>query len=492
MANRLSNALLAQYQGPAVLPPYDRSRLSASIVHLGIGAFHRAHQAVYVDDCLGRDPSWGIIGASLRHPGTRDALLPQNGLYTLAVRDGEETRTRVIGAVCDVLCAPPGNMPVIEAIASEDTRIVTMTVTEKAYCRDPATGRLDLTHADIRADLETETGARSVPGVLVAALRLRRARGLAPITLVSCDNLPSNGDTLAGVVLEFAEAKDPSLARWIGADIAFPATMVDRIVPATTDEDRASIAAMTGYDDAWPVVTEPFSQWVIEDRFVAGRPDFEAAGVLMTDDVQPFEEMKLRLLNGAHSTLAYLGLQAGHQTVSEAITDPVLSRFVERMMQQEIRSTVNTPGIDLNAYIGSLLVRFANPSLRHRLLQIAMDGSQKIPQRLLCTIRDRMVAGMPHHRLNLAAAGWMRHVSGVGPRGESIAVDDPMADLFSEIARDTLPDIDAFGNAMLDITAVFGDDLSGNDGFRAAVLGHLRLLVAKGAALAMRAVDDVD
>ena len=486
--NRLSNALLNGYAGPARMPSYDRGRISPGIVHLGIGAFHRAHQAVYVDDCLESEPHWGIIGASLRRPDTRAALLPQDGLYTLAVREGDETRTRVVGSICDIICTP-GNEPVIAAIASEATRIVTLTVTEKAYCRDPASGNLDLDHRDIRADLAGGSGARSVPGLLVAALAERRSRGLEPVTVVSCDNLPSNGRTLAGIVTQYADEKDPALVSWVDANTAFPSTMVDRIVPATTDEDRSVIARLAGYRDAWPVVTEPFSQWVIEDHFAAGRPTLEAAGALMTQDILPFEEMKLRLLNGSHSTLAYLGLQSGHRTVSDAVADPLLRFFVETMMRAEILPTLDVPGVDLDAYLGSLLHRFANTALKHRTMQIAMDGSQKIPQRLLGTIRDRKAAGLPHDRLAMAVAAWIRHVSGEGPDGGSYEVDDPMAALFAKIARDTLPDVSAFGAAILDQEAIFGADLAADNRFRAEVLRRLVTLFESGAHAAMGAVE---
>ena len=485
---RLSEAFLNGYGGPSVVPAYDRAATKAGIVHLGIGAFHRAHQAAYLDDCLSIDPNWAIVGASLRRSDTADALLPQDCLYTLAVRDSDTIHTRVIGSVKDILCAPPGNEPVIAAIASADTRIVTLTVTEKAYCRNPASGDLDADHADIRTDLTDPVGACSVPGLLVRALSERRNRGLPPLSIVSCDNLPANGRTLANVTRQFAEMADPALASWIERNISFPSTMVDRIVPATTDEDRAEISELTGYDDAWPVVTEPFSQWVVEDRFVADRPPLEQAGVIMAENVEPFETMKLRLLNGSHSSLAYLGVFAGHETVAEAVADPVLSGFLETMMREEIRPTVRVPGVDLDDYIRSLLARYSNAALKHRTMQIAMDGSQKIPQRLLGTIRDRRKSGASHARLNLAVAAWIRHLSGSLPGGACYDIDDPMAGDLIAIANRTLPDIDAFGNAILDLQAVFGADLSADGSFRSAVLGHLRMLFEEGAASAMRAV----
>ena len=486
--DRLNLALLARYRGNAQRPAYDRARLSPAIVHLGSGAFHRAHQAVYVDDCLQRDPHWAIVGASLRSGDTRDALLPQNCLYTVAVRDGAALRTRIIGSILDVLHAPPDNAPVIAAIAAPETRMVTLTVTEKAYCRNPATGELDLGHPDIKADLETRSGARSVPGVLAAGLAARRRAGLGPISIVSCDNLPDNGGTLAAIVRQFAVEADPALANWIEQEICFPATMVDRIVPATTDDDRREIMESTGYRDAWPVVTEPFSQWVVEDRFAAGRPSLQEAGALLVSDVRPFEEMKLRLLNGSHSALAYLGIQAGHETVSEAVADPSLRAFLDRMMRTEIIPTLHVPGVDLETYAQSLLNRFDNTALKHRLLQIAMDGSQKVPQRLLGTIRDCKAAGRPHRHLDLVVAGWIRHLSGLGAHGRSFEIDDPLAPRFAEIARAALPDAEAFGEAVLDLKSVFGTDLSVDGNFRAAVVKHLRVLFDRGAAAALSAV----
>jgi fructuronate reductase len=483
--SRLSNAILPKLGAGVSTPRYNRASVGPGIVHLGIGAFHRAHQAVYVDDCLALDPTWAIVGASLRRADTADALIPQDCLYTLAVRQGNDVRLRIVGSVTDILCTP-GNAPVVTAIASPDTRIVTLTVTEKAYCRNPATGDLDADHDDIRADLAG--GTATVPGVLVRALAERRARKLPPISIVSCDNLPANGRTLARVVTQFAEMRDPELAAWIGRNIAFPSTMVDRIVPATTGEDRAQIAALAGYEDAWPVITESFSQWVVEDRFAAGRPPLEQAGVIMTDDVEPCEEMKLRLLNGSHSALAYLGVFAGHETVADAVADPVLAAYLEAMMREDIMPAVNVRGVDLEDYIRSLIERFSNSALKHRTMQIAMDGSQKIPQRLLGTIRNRKAARAPHDRLLLAVAAWIRHLSGERHDGSRYAIDDPMSEALTAIAGNTLPDVDAFGNAVLDLRTIFGDDLAADRSFRTAVLGHLGTLFEGGAEAAMCAV----
>jgi len=291
--------------------PYDRAAVTPGIVHLGIGAFHRAHMAAYIDDLLARDPRWGIIGASLRRPDTRDALAPQDFLYTLAVRDASGMTTRVIGSVLDILDANTQRAELLALMADPRIRIVSLTVTEKGYCHDPATGALDPSHPDIVHDLAHPEAPVSAPGLIVRAIELRREAGLAPFTVLSCDNLPANGETTRRIVAGFAARRSADLAAYVEANIAFPSTMVDRIVPATTDADRATVRDATGRDDAWPIVTEPFTQWVIEDRFASGRPAFELAGAELVDDVEPFERMKLRMLNGSHSTLAYLGYLAG-------------------------------------------------------------------------------------------------------------------------------------------------------------------------------------
>ena len=423
---RLSQSTLTDAK--ARLPDYDRDQVETGIIHLGIGAFHRAHQAVVIDDLLAQDPSWGIIGASLRSPKTADALNPQNGLYTLVSMQGQKRECRVIGSVCNVLAAQGDARELVAKMALPEIRVISLTVTEKGYCHVPATGQLDLSHPDVIHDLENPANPVSAVGIIASALARRKENGIGPFTVMSCDNLPHNGVVTRQVVQSFADRLDPSLAVWIREHVTFPSTMVDRIVPSTTDADRELVEEVTGLQDAWPVMTEPFWQWVIEDNFCAGRPAFETAGVLMTDDVTPFELMKLRLLNGSHSALAYMGLLAGHETVSDAMADEGIAKFISDIMRLEIAPTLDGPvGVDLKTYQSDLLERFKNPSLNHKLAQIAMDGSQKLPQRILDTIRDRMAAGLPFERLAKVISAWRDFIYLKGEDGFLFELNDPLA-----------------------------------------------------------------
>jgi fructuronate reductase len=470
---------------PAPLP-YDRGAVTPGIVHLGIGAFHRAHMAAYVDDLLARDATWGIIGASLRRPDTREALEPQDFLYSLAIRDASGTTTRTIGSILDVLDANTQRRELLAMMSDPRVRIVSLTVTEKGYCHDPATGRLDPRHPDIIHDSGHPEAPMTAPGLIVEACRRRRDAEVAPFTVLSCDNLPANGKTTARVVTALAALRSPELAGYIETHVAFPSSMVDRIVPATTDADRAEIAALTGREDAWPIVTEPFTQWVIEDRFASGRPAFEAAGAQMVANVEPFELMKLRMLNGSHSTLAYLGYLGGYQYVSEAIADPALRALVHGLMTSEAMPTLSPETGDLPAYRDRLLERFANPALKHRTWQIAMDGSQKLPQRLLGTIRDRLTAGQGFDRLALGVAGWMRYVTGIDEAGGPIDVKDPLAPRLRAIADAAGRDAGKLAAGLLDVREVFGDDLPTNTAFREAVTTALEAILTDGALGAAR------
>ena len=477
---RLSPATLAQLPGSVRRPAYDPVDLETGIVHLGVGAFHRAHQAVYTDDVLGAgDRRWGTIGASLRATDTRDALGPQDFLYILSERDAHGERLRIIASLRDVLVAPHNPRALIEAMCRHSVKIVSLTVTEKGYCHDPATGELNEDHPDVGHDLANPEKPRSAPGFLAAALRQRRQRGLSPFTVLCCDNLPSNGSTVRKVVTRLAALMGRDFGQFVEEEVAFPSTMVDRIVPSTTDEDRARIEAALGLRDAWPVVTEVFTQWVIEDHFPQGRPDWAATFV---SDVAPYEQMKLRLLNGAHSSLAYLGYLAGYETVDDAMSDPALSAFIVRLMDHEVTPTlIVPPSVDVASYKQALLTRFRNPCLPHRTWQIAMDGSQKLPQRLLGTIRDRLRSGSPIACLALGIAAWMRYVTGIDEKGGTIDVRDPLRDELWRRADAAGLDAARLAPALLGMKQVFGGDLSQDARFVSAITGSLDRLIRFGA-----------
>ena len=479
---RLSAATLASLPAAIRRPAYDRSALRPGIVHLGLGAFARGHLAEYTEDALEkRFGAWGIVGASLQRPDQRDRLKPQDGLYTLLKLAPAGPELRIIGSVLDVLVAPEGPSALLARIASPETRIVSLTVTEKGYCHDPATGRLRADHPDILHDLENPEAPRSAVGILVAGLRLRRAEGRGPFTVLCCDNLPSNGHVLRGLVRDFAALTDDGLAAWIEAEGAFPATMVDRIVPATTEADIAEVAKLIGLDDAAPVIGEPFRQWAIEDVFADGRPDWHEVGAQMVSEVAPFEFMKLRMLNGAHSSLAYLGYLAGHETVAEASGDPVFARFLAGLWDEIIPTVPAPQGVVLADYARALLARFQNPAIRHRTWQIAMDGSQKLPQRLLGTIRERLKAGGGIDYLALGVAAWMRYVTGTDEKGDAIDVRDPLAAELKRRADAAGRNPEALSTSLLGIEAIFGTDLPGEERFTKPVAAHLAALFDKGA-----------
>ena len=483
MNPRLSLSTLANLPAAVARPAYDIAAAEVGVVHLGVGAFHRAHQAAYLDAILGRGHAgWAICGASLRSPDTSDALDPQDGLYTLAERSGAGDALRVIGSLRRLLVAPRDPEALLAAMCDPRVRIVTLTVTEKGYCHDPASGSLDEAHPDIRADLASPRRPVSAPGYLVEALARRRAAGIPPFTILTCDNLPANGKTVARVTARLAALRDDDLGHFVAGEVAFPSTMVDRIVPATTDDDRALVAAGLGVQDSWPVMAEPFTQWVVEDLFPFGRPPLEDVGVELVSDVEPFEHMKLRLLNGAHSTLAYLGYLAGHATIADTMAVPAFARLVARLQDEEVTPTLHLPaGVDVAAYKRALRERFANPALRHRTWQIAMDGSQKLPQRLVATARDRLAAGAPIPLLALGVAGWMRYVTGRDERGNAIDVRDPLAARLKALADEAGPDASRLAPALLSVREVFAD-LGADPRFAGPVRDALARLMTRGAA----------
>jgi fructuronate reductase len=495
--SRLCTRRLSELPANVARPAYDRTALKAGIVHLGLGAFMRAHMAPATEAAVAAgDARWGVVGVSLRQPDTRDALAPQDGLYTLAIRDADalgqpRQRLQVIGVVRQLLVAPDAPQAVLHAIAAPDTRIVSLTVTEKGYCHDPATGALRLDHPDIAHDLAHSQAPRSAIGLLVYGLQVRHAQGHRPLTLMSLDNLPSNGHVLREAVLCFAKKIDSELYIWIKRQCEFPCSMVDRIVPKTTEADRAALSQTLGCTDAWPVLGEPFFDWAVEDRFAAGRPDWTLGGARFVADAQPFERLKLRMVNGTHSSIAYLGAMAGWPTVDQAIAQPALHEHIAALMRDEIEPTLPAlPGLDLATYRSHLLARFANPALAHRTQQIAMDGSQKLPQRLLGTVRERLAQGQPITRLALGLAAWMHYLRGVDELGQPYPIDDPHAIALTGLhlrclgPGATLPTV----QAMLAYTPVFGD-LAGNTPLAAALVPLLQSLQTQGVASTLHALN---
>ena len=459
---RLCERTLARAPPDVLRPQYDRSVTSIGTVHFGPGAFHRAHQACYFDRLLERDAGRAICAVSLKTASVRDALAPQDGLYTLTELDAAPT-VRVIGAIRELLVAAEDPAAVSRRLAAPNTSLVTITVTEKGYCLDGA-GELDFDHPDIAYDLRDSKAPRSLIGWLVRGLQLRHERGLAPFLVVSCDNLSDNGLTLRQAVLAFAARRDRALAGWIEERTRFPRTMVDSITPATDAALRSSVARALGLDDAWPVERERFSQWVVEETDFAAQPDWASVGITLSRDVSAHERAKLRLLNGAHSTLAYLGLLAGLETVAQAVGEPVLRAFIERLMFEDIEPTLTVPrGEDLAAYRQCILQRFENPAMRHQLAQIAWDGSQKLPIRILGTVADAILTHRPLARLALAVASWMHFIRSRATSGTPII--DPLREQLAACGQratgDSRHDLPMF----LNISGMFSAQLSRNADF---------------------------
>src|SRR6187551_1271503 len=421
---RLTEASLHSVRSGTILPTYDRGGTRFGIVHIGPGAFHRAHQAWYVDTLLHSDKRWAISALSLKSTGLRDALKDQQGLYTL-VELGAAPRARIIGAIRELLIGATDQEAAFARIGARDTRIVSLTVTEKGYCLD-AKNLLDLGNADIVHDLSRPTLPRSTIGWLVEGLRRRRSSGVPPFAVLSCDNLPENGKVLHRALVAFAQATDADLGKWIEAEVVCPRTMVDSITPATDDALRKRALGLTGLVDEWPIQREPFTQWVIEDLPVMRDADWQSVGVTLAKDVGVYDRAKLRLVNGPHSTLTYLGLLRGHESVADAMRDEQLAQFVELLMTEDLAASLGAaPGLDVEHYISAVLARFRNPGIRHLLSQIAWDGSKKLPVRIVVTIAEAMRANRPIHRLLMPLAAWMRFIMRQAKAG--VVIVDPDA-----------------------------------------------------------------
>jgi fructuronate reductase len=480
--NRLSLSRLASLSPSIKQFSYDRKTLKPGIVHLGIGAFHRAHQAAYTEQVLNSEGGeWGIIGVSLRSPDVNQQMMPQDNLYTLIERHGESTQTSIIGAVIKTLVAPAEPAAVIEAMSLESVAVISLTVTEKGYCHHPSTGELNFSHPDIEHDLVHLDKPKSAIGFIVASLAQRKERNFPAPTIMSCDNLPNNGQLLRHMVLAFAERHSPSLYQWISECVAFPSTMVDRIVPATTQEERDMLARTFGYDDHALVVGEQFSQWVIEDWFSNRRPAWENHGAIFTSDVHAFETMKLRLLNGAHSIMAYTGYLSGLHYINDVMEQPAFVNMIKQYMSQEAGPLVDVPApFSLSEYQQQLLMRFENPSLKHRTWQIAMDGSQKLPQRLLGTLATHLKANGPIETVTLGIAAWIRYVSATDETGQPIDVKDPHAQTLRELYQRNASSERELARAFLSFETVFGTDLQHNERAIDAIAQWLSHFAEKG------------
>ena len=477
---RLSQATLAALHPGVAVPAYDREAVRPGIVHIGVGAFHRSHQAVYVDDLLARGHrQWGVRGVGLLASDRRlaDVLRAQDCLYTLVLKDPEGAAPpRVVGSLTGYVFAPDATELAVEALADPATRVVSMTITEGGYLVSDTTGELDVDDPAVVADLVPGAAPRTVFGLLTEALDRRRSRGLPGFTVVSCDNMPGNGLVARRAFTTFARLRSRDLADWMEAAVSFPSSMVDRITPATTEEDGLDLRARYDLSDGWPVVAEPFRQWVLEDRFVCGRPPLEEVGVQLVGDVEPHELMKLRLLNASHQVMGYLGYLAGHRQVAEVCRDSDFVGMLSRYLADEATPTLPpVAGVDLAEYARVLLTRFANPAIGDSLSRNCTDGSDRIPKFVLPVIRDQLARGGDITVAATAVAAWARYLEGVDEDGRPIDVAERrLAQLAPLVAAQR-----ADAAALLGAPDLFGD-LAADPRFREAYVGALESLRTRG------------
>jgi fructuronate reductase len=461
---RLSRRLLTELPRSARRPSYDRDKLTIGIAHIGVGAFHRCHQAEFVDDMLeARFGPWGLLGVNLKPPRLTDLLAPQDCLYSRTLKDGARAETRIIGSLRQTIDVEEeaSAEAAVAALAGPSIRVVTMTVTEKGYCLTPATGALDLDNPELEADLQGSWPPRTLMSLLALALERRRTSGGIGLTLISCDNVPSNGARLSAAVMEFAGRRSAALARWVEDNVTFPCSMVDRIVPATTADDIEEASRAIGAQDPAAVVGEPFRQWVIEDRFAGNRPPLDLAGVEFVPDTKPYELIKMRVLNAAQSTLAHQGALTGLEFSYEAAADPLLCALTRKMLERETSSTLpKVAGIKAAPYIDKSIARIRNAAIRHRCHQIGTDGSQKIVQRLLDPLRERLAAGRPSDLLTLSVASSIAYcLSGSRRFGARWTPSDPYAQTIIAMG-DRISEFVELAKAVLAITPIFGADMA--------------------------------
>ena len=472
-----------QLLGPRVrVPSYDRRQVGQNITHIGVGGFHRAHQAVYADDLLhlGVENEWGLCGVGLlKHDARiRDVLREQDFLYTVVERGARGENARIIGSIVNFLYAPGNAQEVIDKMTSPDCRIVSLTITEGGYYVHQGTGEFDAQHPDIQHDLAHPDEPTCSFGYLLEALSRRRTRGMPPFTVMSCDNLQGNGDVMKKMLLAFAELRDPKLHNWLTENCPFPNSMVDRITPATTDEHRALVREKFSIDDGWPVMCEPFKQWVIEDHFPLGRPAWEKVGAQMTSDVLPYEKMKLRLLNASHQAMCYIGMLLGYEFAHEAMGDAQISKLVETMMEVEVTPLLPAvPGVDLTEYKRTLIERFANPAIRDQLSRIGTEGSARIPKFVLPSIIEELERGGPIKLLSFTVASWFRYLNGKDDQGKELPIIDPMSKKLRERALEGGQD----PQSLLSMREVFSESLATSPRFVDQVRETLKSFYEQGA-----------
>ncbi len=486
-ATKLSAATLHALPAEVQTPAYDRRALIPHTLHIGVGSFHRAHQALYLDDLLAMPDTerWGECGVGVLPSDIRmrDALAPQDFLYTLAERSATTQTARVIGSVTGFLYTPGDPEATLEQMAAPETRIISLTITEGGYFIDEGTGDFLADHPAIRHDLEHPHQPSSSIGLLAEALHRRRTRGLPPCTIMSCDNLQENGRVISRVLRAYASLTDPALEGWIATNVAFPNSMVDRITPATTPADIAWLRTRFGIDDAWPVVTEPFKQWVIEDTFSNGRPQWERVGAQFTTDVASFEIMKMRLLNGSHLAMAYLGALIGYTYVQDIMADPLIVSFIRSFMEEVTPVVPAISGISIPAYKQSLIERFSNPTINDQTTRICSEGSAKLPKWLLPSIQQLLDTGAPTRLLSLVVASWIFYLGrGEDGNGRPLAIVDARAAELTSVARAAGPD----PRPMLAIQSIFGERLPANQSFVSDVQAALEKLSGAGVPATIR------
>ncbi|MEM6780653.1 MAG: mannitol dehydrogenase family protein [Pseudomonadota bacterium] len=448
----------------AEVPQYDRESIQCGIMHMSVGGFHRSHQAVYLDDVLATGQTdWAICGVGLL-PQDKEhiqALQDQDGLYTVLERNAQADTARVIGSMKEVLHAPSNPQAIIDRLMDSKIRILSLTITEKGYCYDTS-GNLDQSNQNIQSDLKNSGEPKTAYGYIIAALKARMEQNMPPFTIMSCDNLPGNGDLTRKLVLQFADLVDSDLSAWIADQVSFPNAMVDRITPVTTDEIVDLVRDKFLVDDGWPVVCEDYIQWVLEDKFGNGRPPLEKVGVQVVEDVEPYEKMKVRLLNGSHSALAYVSYLMGYRDVDKAMADPLIAKFTRLYMDQDITPTVpDVPGVDLNTYKDKLIERFSNPAISDQVQRLAEDGSVKIPNAILPCIAHQLESAGSIKFAVLALAGWFRYLTGVDEDLKPIEITDPRADIMTAAIKVDPQD----PKNILGISEVFGTELPSNEAF---------------------------